>query len=268
MIDNSIENLQGGREGSIKRKGKRVYRPAQEWTPTVHRFLNSLRENDFFAAPIPYEITDEGEEVVCFLEGDVYNEELPQLQQSDETLLSVAKLIRQYHKASIPFLNELNGTELWMLQPREPYEIICHGDIAPYNMVMNGNTTTGIIDFDTIHPGPRIWDIAYAVYRWVPLMAPENPESFGTTEDQLRRLHLFLDAYEELNGSTDTVLYMVIERLRSIVAFMKKKAIEGDLKFQKDIAEGHHLGFLRDITYVTELIHTWFPSLEYSPDPK
>jgi len=32
-----------------------------------------------------------------------------------------------------------------------------------------------LIDFDTAHPGPRIWDVAYAAYRFVPLtVAPEE----------------------------------------------------------------------------------------------
>lgn len=260
MTYETIENLDGGRQDSITRKGKRVHRPANEWTPTVHRFLRSLNEHGFNAAPIPYEITAEGEEIVSYLEGEVYNEELPLSLQSDETLLSVVKLIREFHKASASFLNNLDGTESWMLVPREPNEIICHGDIAPYNMVMRGNVATGIIDFDTIHPGPRIWDIAYAAYRWVPLMAPENPESYGSKEDQMRRLRLFLEEYGELNCDIKTMLQTVIDRLTYLVEFMKIKAKDGDVNFQRNIEEGHHFVFLHDIVYVKELLDILTPS--------
>lgn len=255
MTTTDIEYLQGGREGSIKRAGRKVHRPAHPWTPTVHRFLRSLRENGCTSASIPYEINDQ-EEVVSYLDGDVYNEELPPHIQSDETLLSVAQLVKEYHEASIPFLDTLNGREQWMLVPREPVEVICHGDIAPYNVVMHGTTASGLIDFDTIHPGPRIWDLAYAVYRWVPLMAPENPESFGSRAEQLRRLRLFLEAYGAFSCHIKTVLETVIKRLTYLVTFMEDKAAAGDSQFQQSIEENHHLCFIHDCTYVQTLIES------------
>lgn len=253
LTNNDIEYLDGGRDNSIKRDGKKVHRPAQKWTPTVHKFLKSLRENGFYSAPIPFEINNK-EEVLSYIEGDVYNEELPISLQSDETLLSIAKIMKSFHNTSIQFLDKLKGDEPWMLIPRTPAEVMCHGDIAPYNVVMTGTSATGIIDFDTIHPGPRIWDIAYTVYRWVPLMAPENPESYGNKEEQLKRLSLFLEEYKELRDGEKAVLEMVIERLKYNVQFMEEKASAGDLNFQKNLEEGHHLGYLRDIEYVQELI--------------
>lgn len=254
LSNGNFEYLNGGRESSIKRDGKTVHRPAQKWTPLVHKFLNSLRENGFHSAPIPLEINLNNEEVVSYLEGDVYNEELPTFLQTDETLLSVAKLIKDFHRASISFLDSLTGDEPWMLISRTPVEVMCHGDFAPYNVVITDTMASGIIDFDTIHPGPRIWDIAYAVYRWVPLMSPENPESYGSKTEQLRRLKLFLNEYGEFNKNIRAVLETVIERLRYTVQFMEEKANAGDINFQKNIEAGHHLGYFRDIMYVHGLI--------------
>ncbi len=34
-------------------------------------------------------------------------------------------------------------------------------DFAPYNITFVDGCVHGIIDFDTLHPGPRIWDVAY-----------------------------------------------------------------------------------------------------------
>lgn len=256
LSNNDIDFLDGGRENAIKRAGKKVYRPAQKWTPIVHNFLKALRENGFNSAPIPFEITDAGEEVVSYIDGDVYNDELPVSMQGIDTLLSIAKMMRSFHNASIPFLSELKGDEPWMLTPRTPVEVMCHGDIAPYNVVMAGKRALGIIDFDTIHPGPRIWDIAYTVYRWVPLMSPENPESYGNKAQQLKRLELFLTEYSALNESLSTVLETVISRLAYNVEFMEEKARDGDEGFQQCLDEGHHLGYLRDIEYVQELIES------------
>lgn len=36
-------------------------------------------------------------------------------------------------------------------------------------------TLTGVIDLDLASPGPRVWDMAYTAYRFVPLTDPANP---------------------------------------------------------------------------------------------
>ena len=49
--------------------------------------------------------------------------------------------------------------------------MICHNDVAPYNTVFVDGRPRALIDFDTAGPGPRVWDIAYAAYTFVPLGA-------------------------------------------------------------------------------------------------
>ena len=52
------------------------------------------------------------------------------------------------------FLEDNNVKEKpWQLSGRYPIEVICHGDYAPYNVVLNGKQAVGIVDFDTAHPG-------------------------------------------------------------------------------------------------------------------
>jgi hypothetical protein len=65
---------------------------------------------------------------------------------------------------------------------------MCHGDAAQYNTVVKDGVAVGFIDFDAAHPGPRVWDVVYAVYRFAPLQGPDNPESFGTPREQGRRV--------------------------------------------------------------------------------
>jgi aminoglycoside phosphotransferase (APT) family kinase protein len=64
----------------------------------------------------------------------------------------------------------------------DPIEVMCHGDFAPYNVTIVDGEAFGIIDFDTLHPGPKMWDIAYAVYRWVPFTNPANPDGCFSLE--------------------------------------------------------------------------------------
>jgi hypothetical protein len=47
----------------------------------------------------------------------------------------------------------------------EPAEVICLNDVAPYNMVHDGEQLVGFIDMDMASPGPRAWDLAYLAYR-------------------------------------------------------------------------------------------------------
>jgi Ser/Thr protein kinase RdoA (MazF antagonist) len=138
----------------------------------------------------------------------------------------------------------------WYLPPRKPFEVICHGDFAPYNVVLQGNTASAIIDFDTAHPAPRVWDIAYALYRWAPLMRPDNPDSFGTLAQQSARARLFCDRYGLPMAQRTHLIDVVIERLQTLVDFMQTEAAAGNVAFQANLADGHHLGYLTDIAYL------------------
>ena len=61
---------------------------------------------------------------------------------------------------------------------------------------IDGDDIVGVIDFDTASPGPRVWDLAYTAYRFVPLTDPANPDvPFPGIEQQRRRLALFCSAY-------------------------------------------------------------------------
>lgn len=36
----------------------------------------------------------------------------------------------------------------------------CHGDVGPWNMVSQGDEAVGLIDWDFLHRGPRLDDVA------------------------------------------------------------------------------------------------------------
>jgi Ser/Thr protein kinase RdoA (MazF antagonist) len=106
----------------------------------------------------------------------------------------------------------------------------------------------GFIDFDTAHPGPRIWDLAYAVYRFVPLQAPTNPESVGDPLEQARRAIVFCQAYGVQPGAA--LLDAVADRLRALVELMRLRADAGYAAFEAHVAGGHLALYEEDIRYV------------------
>ena len=174
---------------TVVRMGNTVHRTTGSWTRQVHRLLLYLREHGITEVPEPLGFDGQGREIISFIPGTAAITLSPDL-RSDEVLISAARLLRRMHDATADVARSwLDG---WACSPREPVEVICHGDFAPYNCIFDKGQLIGVIDFDNAHPGPRLWDLAYALYRFAPITAPTNPENFGTPADQCRRARLIL----------------------------------------------------------------------------
>ncbi len=243
MKKEKIERLNGGRD-EIFKIDNIVKRPAGRWTASTQKLLYYLHKKVFHKVPKPLGF-DEKVEKVTFIKGKVCNYPLDEQAASLESLISAAKLLREYHNASEGFDYT---KENWMLPVKEPVEVICHGDFAPYNVPIINKQAVGIIDFDTAHPAPRLWDIAYAVYRWAPLMLPENFDSFGSLKEQTYRTQIFCDSYGLSVEERKALMSMIVERLEALIFFMQKN--RNKLNFSRDLKEGHHLKYLRDIQYI------------------
>lgn len=247
-----MEFLQGGRENKIMRVANTVHRPAGPWTESVQALLRHVRAVGFTAVPEPLGFDDAGNEIVTFLQGEVCNYPLSTAAASEEALVSAAQLLRTYHDATESFLAQTPENHTWQLPSQTPIEVICHGDFAPYNVVLNGRQAVGIIDFDTAHPGPRIWDIAYALYRWAPFTHPQNPDGLGDLEAQISRARLFCDAYGFPAAQRHNLVDRMILRLETLVNHMQTEAQQGNEAFIANLADGHHLLYLADVEYLVE----------------
>ena len=163
--------------------------------------------------------------------------------------MSAAALLRRYHDATTDFAPK---DPYWQLEEREPPEVICHGDYAPYNAVFDEGRVVGIIDFDTAHPGPRTWDICYALYRWAPIASPENPDSIAELPEQLERARAFCDAYGLPLQQREAMADLMVCRLRYLVHFMKDQARLGVESYQQNLIDGHHVLYEQDIAYIRQ----------------
>ena len=128
--------------------------------------------------------------------------------------------------------------------------MICHGDFAPYNSVIRNGDVCGVFDFDTAHPGPRLWGLAYLAYRWVPLTAPSNPDWSTTLAEQSRRLKLLCTAYG--TSEMSEVLHQARLRLLAMVDTIRSMAADGHLALQAHLAEGHDKLYLADADYIDQ----------------
>jgi hypothetical protein len=245
------EVLSGGYSTPVVRVEDTVRRATGPWSPAVHGLLRHLERQDFDGAPRFLGLDDRGREVLTYIPGVVGNYPLHPDAWSDEALVCAARLLRRYHDATVGYAPPQNA--IWQLQaPFGPREVICHNDFAPYNLVFTNWRPHAIIDYDTVCPGPRIWDVSYAAYRFVPLSDREHSRSLGLPApvDTNLRLRMFCDTYD-LTKEQRMALPQVVEiRLKSLCAFIERSAAAGDSGVERVIEEGHLAQYQRDIELV------------------
>jgi Ser/Thr protein kinase RdoA (MazF antagonist) len=143
----------------------------------VHDLLLHLESKGFSGAPRFLGIDDQGREILSFLPGDVPRD----LSRFSDTQLAVAAgLLRRYHDATadVPLVRNRGA------------EVMCHNDWGPTNAVFRDSLPCGLIDFDTVAPGIRLWDLGYSAFAWLDL-----GNSDYTGDEQIRRLSVMADAY-------------------------------------------------------------------------
>ena len=171
-MDDAEQILSGGNVAArVVRVGDTVRKPGTAATPTVGAFLNFLRAEGFEGAPAYYGVDDQGRQVLQYLPGVAGTSEL---RLSLDELAAVGRLIRRFHDCSEGYV--VPGGALWdrvMTPDRE--ELVCHYDLAPWNLVRDGDRWT-FIDWDGAAPGSRMWDLAYAAITFPPV-EPEGDAS-------------------------------------------------------------------------------------------
>jgi Ser/Thr protein kinase RdoA (MazF antagonist) len=252
-MSNDEKPLAGGRLNQVVRIDDTVHRPAGPWTPMVHALLAHLQERDFTLGPKPLGFDGAGREILSYLPGQTVGSSLPWPDWVwDEALLAeVARATASYHRAVADFRPD--GVQPWRWGPAalRPDQIVCHHDLAPYNVVVEGGQLRGIIDWDLIGPGTVRSELAFVAWQWVPLQDPAITRFFGwrTDPDLVRRLRLVLDSYglTERTGFIDDV----IARVRLNRDVMVRKAEEGDPAYARLAEEGHVAGMNMAIAFLS-----------------
>ncbi len=247
--------LAGSRLNQVVRIGDTVHRPTGPWTPTVHALLNHLQERRFTLGPRPLGYDREGREILSYISGLTVGGSLPWPDWIwDEGLLvEVGQATARYHRAVRDFRPD--GVLPWRWGPAglQAHEIVCHHDLAPYNVVVHGSRLVGIIDWDLAGPGTIRSELAFLAWQWVPLQHPAIARFFGwhTSPDRARRLRLVLDSYglADRSGFVDDV----IARVRLNRDVMIRKAGEGDRAYIRLAEEGHVTGMDMAIDFLSTI---------------
>ncbi len=227
----------------VFRVGDTVRRNSNFWTPTIHALLRHLENAGFPAAPKVLGIDAKGREILSFIAGDTpEHPRKPWNFRSRPTLVEVARMIRRFHDATLSFVPPTDAQWRGLVGGPDAGEVICHNDLGPFNVVFRNGQASAIIDWDNAAPGPRMWDVACALWRFAPLWGPDAWwggawEGNGwklSLSAKARRMELFRDAYgAELIPDWPEVLNLIEARMRASELTVNARAAAGTRLYEQ-----------------------------------
>jgi hypothetical protein len=201
------EQLRGGNTTVVVRVGDTVRRPVGPWTPAVHDLLDHLSAVGFTGSPRVLGIDEADREILEFVPGEVGSlsatHPLPVWFRAPESCWSIGRWIRDFQSAQTDLV--VDPAKPWRRAPGTQLgagQVIVHHDVSPYNTVRRPDGSLVVLDWDFARPGNPIEDLAWAAWRWVPLMAGRQWQAeYGVGDDedvrdrQKRNLAALLDGY-------------------------------------------------------------------------
>jgi hypothetical protein len=237
-----------GLRSRVVRIGGTVRREVHQNTPAVKALLSHLEETGFTAAPRWLGFDEEGRETLSYITGTAGHYPLKPHVLSESTLTRLGLLLRRFHDATISF--SLLKNVVWQNAINAKGEVICHGDAGPYNIIFRNKQPVALIDFERATPGPRVWDIAFVVYRFAPLCdSPKQGFTPAFLKAIARRIRVFLSAYG-LAQNDDLFDWMQLRLKTEIDLFVSGKT-EDPIRRQKKIEAGHLDLYKRDLHLIS-----------------
>jgi hypothetical protein len=181
----------------VVRVGATVRKVAGPWTPTIHALLTHLDGAGFDLAPRPLGVDDRGREILSWIDGEPGDRPWPPPLLSAEGVVMLASTLRRYHDAVRGF--DPGPHACWRSGRRRvgPNEVVCHGDLGPWNTVWRKGSLVGVIDWDMAEPGPPMLDLAFLALHLVPLRSDRRARQAGFAGEPPRaeRLLLLCETY-------------------------------------------------------------------------
>jgi len=239
---------------TVYKDGQTVIRSQGAWSPTIHRLLLHLENVGFTSCPRFLGINDNEQEILTFVPGDCLENYPSKVDQKKhlEGIQMLGRKMRAFHDATASFIQKDSDVWMFVYPGSLETEVICHNDIAPYNTIFKNQVPHSFIDFDTSCPAPRIWDIVYALYRFVPFTKDADAIN---KHHKLACIASFFQAYGM--PCPDDLFVIMQERLTTLADFILQEAAKGNESFKRMLAEGHRDLYLREIMYINENQKFW-----------
>jgi hypothetical protein len=185
--------LPGGtaNRGLVVRVGDTVLRPVAPCRRATHALLDHLAAVGFDGAPRVL-AAGPATETLTYIEGRAAVPPLPADVLTDAALVSVAGLLRRYHRAVASF-DPAGYSWPRPVPARYRTGLVSHNDVYPANLVFRDGRAVALIDFDLAGPGSAAWDFAAAARSLVPLQ-DEADVTDSRAGRALDRFRIFLEA--------------------------------------------------------------------------
>ncbi|MFG1925069.1 phosphotransferase [Cryptosporangium sp. NPDC048952] len=209
------EPLPGRVTSGIVRIGDTVRRPVGPWTDSVDALLTHLHRVGFRGAPRPLGRDEQNRQVLEYVPGTLGDHtgtySLPELRE-------IGAFVADFHRAVADF----TGPTVWnRVIPPDREELVCHHDVAPWNLVRSPRGWV-LIDWDAAAPGSRLWELAYAAQSMAGLRPDRSPE------EAAERLATFVDGYGLELPQRTTLVSMLVRRARAMYDLLRRGAEQGD----------------------------------------
>jgi Ser/Thr protein kinase RdoA (MazF antagonist) len=241
------EPLAGGNVAdSVVRVGDTVRKPWIASTPAVHAFLRHLAERGFAGAPRAHGRDERGRQILDFVPG-TNAELLPWF--TDDELHRLGAMVRELHDASEDFVPP--GDARWTVAiPADGADLICHQDLAPWNLIRDGQRWV-FVDWDASAPGTRLWDLAYVVQTFVPLIAGGDPRRDGP------RVQRVVEGYRLDEAGRAALPEVMTRRTRAMYDLLERGGRTGEQPWSRLWSEGHGQHWAGAAEYVAAHLDAW-----------
>ena len=212
-----------------------VTRPAGPHTPTVHAFLRHLRATGLECVPEPVSLSGDTE-TLRFIEGESGGDGWRH-QHDEQGLRSAARLLRGIHDASVDWVPPHDA--VFAAPAVEGGDVFVNGDPGPWNFVWRAGEAVALIDWDFLHPAPRVSDVAYALRWFAPMRDDASAlewHHFPEVPDRRARIEAFLEAYG-VPADFD-VADAVVGRIRATIEHVRFLADQGQEPQRTWVADG------------------------------
>ena len=162
-------------------------------------------------------------------------------------------IVRAIHDASEDFVPPAGA--VWDVAiPPDGADLVCHQDLAPWNLVRDGDTWT-FIDWDAAAPGTRMWDLAYVVQTFVPLVAGGDPVADAP------RVRALADGYRLDTAGREALPEKLLERTQAMVHLLEDGSRTGAMPWSRLWDEGHGVHWSGAAAYVAAHLELWRSAL-------
>jgi hypothetical protein len=238
------ERLPGGNASGAVRVGDTVRKP---WSPTTGRMVAYLERLAAAGIDVPRHRGRDGHgrQVLAWVPGATAQESPP---LDAAGLARVGGLVRAIHDAS-PAYDPADGDWPVLLPVARP-DLICHNDLAPWNLVIGERWV--FVDWDGAGPSTRLWDLAYAAQSFTLNDPAQDPAAAAMG------LRAFVDGYR----ADAAVREALPAAMASRAAAMRRMLAEAvDEPWRTMNTEGHGAHWSAAAAYVARHRDRWAATL-------